>query len=98
MEDPVGGIIESYKEAYSVTKTRLSVIQALLSQGIITHAQYMGLMYMKSVLLCKPYNEGSVVAEAGSEHSDDEGDNTNNDNNNEANAPEQQGKDEFRLV
>lgn len=49
------------------------VIQALLSQGIITHAQYMSLMYMKSVLSCKPYHEGSVVAEAGSEHCDSEG-------------------------
>ena len=28
----------------------LQVIQALLSQGIITHAQYMSLMYMKSVV------------------------------------------------
>ncbi|TRY67893.1 hypothetical protein TCAL_12088 [Tigriopus californicus] len=71
-EDPVGGIIEMYKASYSVTKTRVSVIHALLSQGIITHAQYMGLMYMKSILSCKPYHEGSVVAEAGSEHSDSE--------------------------
>ena len=61
----MGGIIEMYKATYSVTKTRLSVIQALLSQGIITHAQYMGLMYMKSFLSCKLYHEGSVIAEAG---------------------------------
>lgn len=27
---------------------------------------------MKSILSCKPYHEGSVVAEAGSEHSDSE--------------------------
>jgi len=56
----------------NAVKTRLSVIQALLGQGIITHAQYMSLMYMKSVLAScnKPYHnhEGSVVAEAGSEH------------------------------
>ncbi len=45
------------------------LFQALLAQGVITHAQYMGLMYMKSVLsACKPSHEGSVVAEAGSEH------------------------------
>ena len=72
-EDPVGRIIDMYKATSSVSKTRLSVIQALLSQGIITHAQYMCLMYMKSVLSCKPYHEGSVVAEAGSEHCDSEG-------------------------
>lgn len=64
-EDPVGRIIDMYKATFAVTKTRLCVIQALLSQGIITHAQYMCLMYMKSVLSCKPSHEGSVVAEAG---------------------------------
>lgn len=78
-EDPVGGIIEMYKSAYSVTKTRLTVIQALLSQGIITHAQYMSLMYMKSMLSSKPYHEGSVVAEAGSEHCDSDGHETDGD-------------------
>ncbi len=73
MEDPVGGIIEMYKATHSVTKTRLSVIQALLSQGVITHAQYMGLMYMKGVLsACKPSHEGSVVAEAGKNNSPDQ--------------------------
>ncbi len=79
-EDPVGGIIEMYKATHSITKTRLSVIQALLSQGIITHAQYMGLMYMKSVLTSKTSHEGSVVAEAGSEHEhyDSDGHDTDN--------------------
>ena len=39
-----------YKENSNVTKTRLAVIQALLSQGIISLAQYMNMMYMKSVV------------------------------------------------
>ena len=45
--DPVGCVIELYKRSSNVTKTRLSVIQALLSQGIISLAQYMNMMYMK---------------------------------------------------
>ena len=49
-DDTVGAIIENYRQHYNVTKSRLSVIQALLSQGIITLAQYMSLMYMKSVV------------------------------------------------
>ena len=48
--DPVGCVIELYKRSSNVTKTRLSVIQALLSQGIISLAQYMIMMYMKSVV------------------------------------------------
>ena len=48
--DPVGCVIELYKRSSNVTKTRLSVIQALLSQGIISLAQYMNMMYMKSVV------------------------------------------------
>ena len=48
--DTVGCIIEMYKENSNVTKTRLAVIQALLSQGIISLAQYMNMMYMKSVV------------------------------------------------
>ena len=49
-DDTVGAIIEKFKRSCNLTKTRLSVIQALLSQGIITFAQYMSLMYMKSVV------------------------------------------------
>ena len=68
-DDTVGAIIEGFRQNYNVTKSRLSVIQALLSQGIITLAQYMSLMYMKSVLSpCKNEHEGSVIAEVGSEH------------------------------
>ena len=48
--DPVGCVIELYKRNSNVTKTRLAVIQALLSQGIISLAQYMNMMYMKSVV------------------------------------------------
>ena len=48
--DPVECIIEIYKRTSNVSKTRLAVIQALLSQGIISLAQYMNMMYMKSVV------------------------------------------------
>ena len=67
-------VIELYKTTLNVTKTRLAVIQALLSQGIISLAQYMNMMYMKSLLApCKNEGEGSVVVEVGSEHCDSEG-------------------------
>ena len=43
--------------------------QALLSHGVITHAQYMNFIYMKNVINnCKTEHEGSVIAEVGSEH------------------------------
>lgn len=48
--DPIGCVIEMYKRTSNVTKTRLAVIQALLSQGIISLAQYMNMMYLKSVV------------------------------------------------
>ena len=48
--DAVGCVIELYKTQLNVTKTRLAVIQALLSQGIISMAQYMNMMYMKSLV------------------------------------------------
>ena len=48
--DAVGCVIELYKTQLNVTKTRLAVIQALLSQGIISLAQYMNMVYMKSLV------------------------------------------------
>jgi timeless protein len=86
--DTVGCIIEMYKENSNVTKTRLAVIQALLSQGIISLAQYMNMMYMKSVLITnKVEHEGSVVAEVGSEKCESEGGhNTDLDNAHDHNA------------
>ena len=40
--------------------------QALLSHGVITHAQYMNFIYMKNVINnCKTEHEGSVIAEVG---------------------------------
>ena len=72
--DPVGAIIEIYRQKDNVSLSRLAVIQALLSHGIITHAQYMNFMYMKSVMLpFKRENEGSVIAEVGSEHCHSDG-------------------------
>ena len=45
------------------------LLQALLSHGVITHAQYMNFIYMKNVINnCKTEHEGSVIAEVGSEH------------------------------
>eukprot|EP00092_Neocalanus_flemingeri_P001329 GFUD01001420.1.p1 GENE.GFUD01001420.1~~GFUD01001420.1.p1 ORF type:complete len:1228 (+),score=271.17 GFUD01001420.1:445-4128(+) len=68
-KDPVGAIIEVYRQTDNLALSRLAVIQALLSHGIITHAQYMNFMYMKSVMSqCKTEHEGSVIAEVGSEH------------------------------
>jgi len=72
--DPIECIIETYKRNQNQTKTRLAVIQALLSQGIISLAQYMSMMYLKSVLnTCKTEHEGSIVAEVGSDKCDSEG-------------------------
>ena len=72
-KDVVGGIIALYKENFNATKSRLSVIQSLLSRDTITFAQYMSLMYMKPVLaVCKrDQADKEVVAEAGSSLHDD---------------------------
>ena len=57
-----------------MTLSRLAVIQALFSHGIITYAQYMNFMYMKSVMSpFKRENEGSVIVEVGSEHCHSDG-------------------------
>ena len=48
--------------------------QALLSHGVITHAQYMNFIYMKNVINnCKTEHEGSVIAEVGSGNCNSEG-------------------------
>ena len=45
------------------------LLQALLSHGVITHAQYMNFIYMKNVINnCKTEHKGSVIAEVGSNH------------------------------
>ena len=80
--DAIECIIETYKRDQNQTKTRLQVIQALLSQGIISLAQYMSMMYLKSVLkTCKTEHEGSIVVEVGSEKCDSEGNDTELENN-----------------
>jgi len=84
-KDPVGAIIEIYKQTDNLSLSRLSVIQALLSNGIITHAQYMNFIYMKNVMgsQCKTEHEGSVIAEVGSEHCNSDGHITDNEDANE---------------
>ena len=61
--DPVGAIIEVYKQTDNISLSRLAVIQALLSQGIITHAQYMNFM-VSSVLSFQPFKQTFVVVKA----------------------------------
>lgn len=74
-KDPVGAIIQVYKQSDNTSLSRLAVIQALLSNGIITHAQYMSFMYMKNEMsACKNQSlQGSVKAEVGSEHCNSDG-------------------------
>lgn len=72
--DPVGSLIEIYKQTDNIHLSRLVVIQALLSHGVITHAQYMNFIYMKNLINnCKTEQEGSVKAEVGSEHCNSDG-------------------------
>merc|ERR1719402_1914313 len=67
--DPVADLIEIYRQTDNLSLSRLSVIQSLLTHGIITHAQYMNFMYMKGVMdMHTIEKEESVLAEAGSEH------------------------------
>ena len=56
----------------------------------------MGLMYMKSVLSCKPDHESSVVAEAGSEHCDSDGHETDHENTDD-NNPKVQVRDQVEV-
>jgi len=74
-KDPVGAIIKVYKQTDNTSLSRLAVIQALLSHGIITHAQYMSFIYMKNEMSqCKNQShQGSVKAEVGSEHCNSDG-------------------------
>ena len=95
-QDAVGLVIELYKTQLNVTKTRLAVIQALLSQGIISLAQYMNMMYMKSLLTtCKNEGEGSVVVEVGSERCDSEGHDTEGQIEGNAHDPNAPSKDQI---
>merc|ERR1719491_1883711 len=95
--DPIECIIETYKRNQNQTKTRLNVIQALLSQGIISLAQYMSMMYLKSVLTTHTKNshEGSIVVEVGSEKCDSEGNYTELENTQDINL---QGKDQVETL
>jgi len=80
-KDPVGAIIDVYRQTDNISFPRLRVIEALLSHGIITYAQYMSFMYMKNVMSqCKNSSQqGSVKAEVGSEHCISDGHNTDTD-------------------
>ena len=51
-------IVDQSEHCYRFS--RLSVIQALLSHGIITHAQYMSFIYMKNIISQHKSNQGSV--------------------------------------
>ena len=73
------------------------IFQALLSQGIISLAQYMSMMYLKSVLTTHSKNshEGSIVVEVGSEKCDSEGNYTELENTQDLNL---QGKDQIETL
>ena len=77
-KDPVGAIIDVYKRTDNISLSRLAVIQALLSYGIITHAQYMSFIYMKNEMMAIKSTRGSVKAEVGSEHCNSDGHITDN--------------------
>merc|ERR1712110_653854 len=79
-KDPVGAIIDVYKRTDNISLSRLAVIQALLSYGIITHAQYMSFIYMKNEMMTikSRSQQGSVKAEVGSEHCNSDGHITDN--------------------
>lgn len=67
-KDPIGAVIEFYSRTKTVLFPRVAIIQELMSQGIISHVQFMNFMYMKSMML--PYRgvaPVSVEAEIGSE-------------------------------
>jgi len=98
-KDPVGAIIEVYRQTDNLSLSRLAVIQALLSQGIITHAQYMNFMYMKSVMTHKAEHEGSVIAEVGSEHCNSDGHNDyDNDEPNDSNQESKNNNSEIQVL
>jgi len=67
-KDPIGAIIEFFSKTKTVLFPRVAIIQELMSQGIISHAQFMNFMYMKSMM--QPYKgvaQVSLNAEIGSE-------------------------------
>ncbi|CAB4058429.1 unnamed protein product [Lepeophtheirus salmonis] len=74
-EDPVGSIIDMYKEAEYETLTRESVLQGLLSYRIITHAQYIKLAIVKPTLTINNSSSdttSSNPAELGSQRGESE--------------------------
>jgi len=98
-KDPVGAIIEVYRQTDNLSLSRLAVIQALLSHGIITHAQYMNFMYMKSVMVqCKAEHEGSVIAEVGSEHCNSDGHITDNEDPGDTNQEIKNNDSEIQVL
>jgi len=97
-KDPVGSIIEVYRQTDNLSLSRLAVIQALLSHGIITHAQYMNFIYMKSVMTHKAEHEGSVIAEVGSEHCNSDGHITDNDEPNDSNQESKNNNSEIQVL
>merc|ERR550532_3506060 len=97
-KDPVGAIIEVYRQTDNLSLSRLAVIQALLSHGIITHAQYMNFMYMKSVMTHKAEHEGSVIAEVGSEHCNSDGHITDNDEPNDSIQESKNNNSEIQVL
>jgi len=97
-KDPVGAIIEVYRQTDNLSLSRLAVIQALLSHGIITHAQYMNFMYMKSVMSHKAEHEGSVIAEVGSEHCNSDGHITDTEEPNDTNQEIKNNNGEIQVL
>nr|XP_040582162.1 LOW QUALITY PROTEIN: protein timeless-like [Lepeophtheirus salmonis] len=74
-EDPVGSIIDMYKEAEYETLTRESVLQGLLSYRIITHAQYIKLAIVKPTLTINNSSSNTTSsnpAELGSQRGESE--------------------------
>ncbi|XP_071750026.1 protein timeless [Lepeophtheirus salmonis] len=74
-QDPVGSIIDLYKEAENEILTRESVLQGLLSYGIITHAQYIKLAIVKPTLTKNNTSSDatrSMISELGSQRGESE--------------------------
>ena len=98
--DPVGAIIDIYKRTDNISLSRLAVIQALLSYGIITHAQYMSFIYMKNEMsaLKNRSQQGSVKAEVGSEHCNSDGHITDNEEAGESGDRERNKNSEIQVL
>ena len=69
-KDPVASLLKIYKRTENKSLSRLGMIHALLSHGVITHAQYKNFIYMKNNMHHgKREHGGSVKAEVGREPS-----------------------------